>query len=57
MQLLLDYWDACEQLSPLSVNACQVRPQHHRVHFLQTQQLVALGYHGALQAGLAFNFL
>lgn len=45
MQLLLDHWDACEQLSPLSVNPCQVRAQYHRVHFLQPQQLVALINH------------
>lgn len=56
MQLLLDHWDACEQLSPLSVNSRQIRPQHCRIHFLQPQQLVALGYYRALKTGLAFNF-
>lgn len=44
MQFLLDHWDACEELTPLSVNTGQVRLQHHRVHFLQTHQLVALRY-------------
>lgn len=57
MQLLLHHWDACEQFTPLAVNAGQVGPQHHSVHFLQPQQLVALGYHRALQAGLSFSFL